>query len=185
MISWCCLLLEQSPQPFFYWRFSLFNTTLFLSLLKKLIEKNKLKKTVLAVSFIGSFLLFNPTRPPPVLASATKLTTRGRHLHQLKIWSKSGTTCIHLKFCHLVAPLAMVPNLSTRLKSLSLPHCLGMPYGHYQLVLSRYLHQPESHQVSLQNVSELETEIGTHIHLDPTKMCKKQNVAENVQKTKM
>ena len=36
-----------------------------------------------------------------------------------------------------------------------LPHCLGMPYWHYQLVLSLYLHQPESHQFSLHKVLEL------------------------------
>ena len=35
-----------------------------------------------------------------------------------------------------------------------LPDCLGSPYWHYQLVLAWYLHQPESHQLSLQNVSE-------------------------------
>merc|ERR1719209_527388 len=35
-----------------------------------------------------------------------------------------------------------------------------MPYLHYQLVLSWYLHQPESHQLSLNKVyslSQLET----------------------------
>ena len=32
---------------------------------------------------------------------------------------------------------------------LALPHCLGLPYWHYQLVLSWYLHRPESHQFSL------------------------------------
>ena len=31
----------------------------------------------------------------------------------------------------------------------ALPHCLGLPYGHHQLVLSCYPHQPESHQLSL------------------------------------
>ena len=36
------------------------------------------------------------------------------------------------------------------LESLALPHCLGLPYWHYLLVLSWYLHQPESHQLSLQ-----------------------------------
>ena len=33
-------------------------------------------------------------------------------------------------------------------------HCLGLPYWHYQLVSSWYLHQPESHQLSLQNVCD-------------------------------
>ena len=36
---------------------------------------------------------------------------------------------------------------------LALPHCFGLPYWHYQLVLSWYLHQPESHQLSLQKVA--------------------------------
>ena len=36
--------------------------------------------------------------------------------------------------------------------SLALSYCLGLPYWHYQLVLSWYLHQPESHQLSLQKV---------------------------------
>ena len=31
-------------------------------------------------------------------------------------------------------------------------HFLGLPYLYYQLVLSWYLHQPESHQLSLQKV---------------------------------
>ena len=38
--------------------------------------------------------------------------------------------------------------------SLALPHCLGMPYRHYQLVLSWYLHQPESHQLSFKSVTQ-------------------------------
>ena len=38
-----------------------------------------------------------------------------------------------------MAPVALV----------ALPHCLGLPYWHYQLVLSLYLHQLESHQLSL------------------------------------
>ena len=40
-------------------------------------------------------------------------------------------------------------------------HCLGLPYWHYQLVLSWYLLQPESHQLSLQNLSHLRTDIRT------------------------
>ena len=31
----------------------------------------------------------------------------------------------------------------------ALPHRLELPYRHYQLVLSLYLHQLESHQLSL------------------------------------
>ena len=41
-------------------------------------------------------------------------------------------------------------------------HCLGLPCWHYQFVLSWYLHQPESHQLSLQNVLDGLTEIWTH-----------------------
>merc|ERR1719458_2201228 len=45
---------------------------------------------------------------------------------------------------------------------LALPHCLGLPYWHYQLVLSWYLHQPESHQLSLHKVSESVKDNRTH-----------------------
>ena len=40
---------------------------------------------------------------------------------------------------------------------LELPHCLGLPYCHHQLVLSCYPHQPESHQLSLNIVPHLDT----------------------------
>ena len=40
-------------------------------------------------------------------------------------------------------------------------HCLELPYWHYQLVLSWYLHQPESHQLSLQKVLDGLTDIWT------------------------
>ena len=46
-----------------------------------------------------------------------------------------------------MAPLALV----------ALPHCLGLPYWHYQLVLSLYLHQLESHQLSLHKVAQFVT----------------------------
>ena len=35
---------------------------------------------------------------------------------------------------------------------LALPHCPGLPYWHYHLVLSCHLHQPESYQFRLQKV---------------------------------
>ena len=58
--------------------------------------------------------------------------------------------------------------------SLVLPHCLGLPFWHYQLVLSLYLHQPESHQLSLQKVSHSVSETRTHRsdqrYLGPIKM---------------
>ena len=40
---------------------------------------------------------------------------------------------------------------------LAFPYCLGLPYWHYKLVLSWYLHQPESHQLSLQKVCDGQT----------------------------
>ena len=60
-------------------------------------------------------------------------------------WPPDGTTCITSKSGYQVVLLA-------------LPHYLGMPYWHYQLVLSLYLHQPESHQLSLHKVLELVSE---------------------------
>ena len=37
--------------------------------------------------------------------------------------------------------------------SLLWPHCPGLRYWHYQLVLTWYLHQPESHKLSFNNVT--------------------------------
>ena len=58
-----------------------------------------------------------------------------------------------------MAQLALIQNLVIRWHHLHclqswppLPHCLGLPYWHYQFVLSWYLHQPESHQLSLKKV---------------------------------
>ena len=74
------------------------------------------------------------------------MATRCHHLYwfqiwplddYLQIWPPDGTTCITNKFAH-------------QTKSHALPDCLGLPYWHYQLVLTWYLHQPESHQLSLQ-----------------------------------
>ena len=39
---------------------------------------------------------------------------------------------------------------------IALQHCLGMPYWHDQLVLSLYLHQLQSHQLSFKKVCDLE-----------------------------
>ena len=47
------------------------------------------------------------------------------------------------KFGHQVISLALLGSeVGQQIVSLALPHCLGMPYWHYQLVLSLYLHQP-------------------------------------------
>ena len=59
---------------------------------------------------------------------------------KFKIWSSGGATCIGSNVVHQVG-------------SHALPHCLELPYWHYQLVLTWYLHQPESHQLSLNKVS--------------------------------
>ena len=104
-------------------------------------------------------------------ALVQNLVTRWHHLHQFQIWSPDGATCIdskHLhfffqiwppnssacisfKFCHQMALLWLEiwpPGWLD--ESHALPHCLGLPNRHYQLVLAWYLHQPESHQLSLQ-----------------------------------
>ena len=72
------------------------------------------------------------------------LVTRWCHLNWFQIWSPDGITCISSKFGHQMAPLALV--------TIALPHCLGLSYWLYQLVLSWYLHQSESHQLSLNKV---------------------------------
>ena len=53
-------------------------------------------------------------------------------------------------FGHQVTSLALLGSkVSHQVVSHALPHCLGMPYLQYLLVLHWYLHQPESHQLSL------------------------------------
>ena len=101
-----------------------------------------------------------------LLSLVPYLTTRWHHLHWLQTCPPDSTTWISYKFGHHMSPLVLVPNLTTRLllqiwppdrttcitnkfahqtKSHTLPDCLGLPYWHYQLVLTWYLHQPESH----------------------------------------
>ena len=53
-----------------------------------------------------------------------------------------------------MVPLALV--------TIALPHCLGLSYWLYQLVLSWYLHQPESHQLSFNNLSQFVRDTRTH-----------------------
>ena len=59
-----------------------------------------------------------------------------------EILTLGNITCIGSKVGHQIVSLAF-------------PHCLVMPYWHYQLVLS--LHQPESGQLSFNNVSQSRT----------------------------
>ena len=101
------------------------------------------------------------------LALVAKLATRWRHLHELQIWPQDGTTCISCNIDHQMAPLALVANLPTRWRYLHCfqswpPDCISciatLLYWHYQFVLSLYLHQLESHQLSLHKwLSDLET----------------------------
>ena len=131
------------------------------------------------------------------------LTTSWRHLHYLQIWPPDGATCISCKFGHLHwrRIWSLVANLATKFKiwssggatcigsnvvhrhqvgSHALPHCLELPYWHYQLVLSWYLHQQESHQLSLNKVSQWRTDghpdpkIGPQVYLGPIKILMKE-----------
>ena len=80
------------------------------------------------------------------------LATRWRHLHKLHIWPPSGTTWIGSTFGHQSFHLHCLQSWPPGCVT-ALPHCLGLPFLHYQLVLSWYLHQPESHQLSLHKVA--------------------------------
>ena len=79
-------------------------------------------------------------------------------------WPPGGASCTDCKFGHQEAPLAPVASvaqlaLDTRLHH---SHChIALPFWHYQLVLSWYLHKPESHQLSLQNILDGWTDIRT------------------------
>ena len=100
------------------------------------------------------------------LTLVANLVTRWRHLHKLQIWPPDGATFISCKFGHQMAPL----HKST---SLALPHCLELPPWHYQQVLSWYLHQPESHQLSQQKwltYGQPDPTIGPQVDLGPIKM---------------
>ena len=83
----------------------------------------------------------------------TNLATTCHHLYwfqiwplddYLQIWPPDGTTYITNKFAH-------------QTKSHALPDCFGLLYWHYQLVLTWYLHQPESHQLSFKSISSVTT----------------------------
>ena len=58
------------------------------------------------------------------------------------------------KFVHQASLALFGSKVGHQVLSLALPHCFGMSYWHHQLVLGWYLHQPESHQSSLQKVSQ-------------------------------
>ena len=76
---------------------------------------------------------------------------------------------IDSKFGHQVISVALLGSkVGHQVVSLVLPHCLGMLYWHYRLVLSLYLHQPESHQLSLQKVSQSVSQFQTLGPIDRT-----------------
>ena len=47
------------------------------------------------------------------LVPLTYLATKWHHLHELQSWPPDGVTCISYKVGHLMALLALVPNLTT------------------------------------------------------------------------
>ena len=97
------------------------------------------------------------------LASNTNSCKFG-HLHWLQICPPGNTTYIS-KLGYQVAQLALVSKSSHQQVA---PHALfpKLPYWHYQLVLICYLHQPESHQLSL---NSWRTDRQTDGHPDPKK----------------
>ena len=57
----------------------------------------------------------------------------------------SDTALFIFRFCENLV-------IKTDIAQWNIKHCLGLPYWHYQLVLSWNLHQPESHQLTFKNV---------------------------------
>ena len=86
------------------------------------------------------------------------LVIRSGHLNYFQIWSPDCAICISSKFGHQMAPLALV--------TIALSYCLWLTYCFYQFVLSWYLHQPESHQLSFKKVSYSLTDTK---HIDRTR----------------
>ena len=88
-----------------------------------------------------------------------------------------GATCIRCKFCHQVAPLALVPNLATRWCHL---HKLPIwPPGGATCISFQIGHQvaPESYQLSLQKVLSV-TDLRTHrSDPDPIKLHRRPNAS--------
>ena len=115
--------------------------------------------------------------------------------HQMELFAliaNLATMSISCKLGPQVAQLALVQNLviswhhlhcfqSWPPVILALLHCLQLPFWHYQLVLSWYPHQPESHQLSLHKGLLLtyslthwhpDPKIGPQVYLGPIKMLK-------------
>ena len=112
-----------------------------------------------ALSTIYIFSVPNPWKYLPVHVHEIYLLALS--MKNIARWPLDGATCISSKFGHLMAPLALVPNFATRWRHSHWFRCWPpgwvtciatlpwAPFWHYQLVLSWYLHQPESHQLSL------------------------------------
>ena len=104
------------------------------------------------------------------LAWVAKLATRWRHLHELTYWPRTRWHHLH-EFKYWPPDGATCKSLPPGCVT-ALPDCVGMPYWHYQLVLSWYLHQPESHQLSWTKpllLRETRTHRSDQGHLGPIK----------------
>merc|ERR1712105_269725 len=105
------------------------------------------------------------------LALAPNLVTRWRHLHLFQICPPDGATKNQVCFNSIIKLWRRPGNLhwfqywpSDHLQKFYTwspgfvtgiaTYCLELSCWYYYLVLSWYLHQPESHQLSLQKVSQ-------------------------------
>ena len=126
---------------------------------------------------------------PPAICRKTILPHKASSI-VFKYWPQREDTCNDCKFVQRVVPLASVANLATKWHKMHWfnlvirwrhLHCFQswppgrvtciatlawIAYWHYQLVLSWYLHQPESHQFSLNKVSDGRTDRQTDGHPD-------------------
>ena len=125
-------------------------------------------------SFVALQISASLARPPSTCYTAPSSEDHNSNSTPLTIPDLSKAQLIisdffnvcHNLHCWITAPLALLPKLATRLWILVLLHYLGLPYWHYQLVLSWYPHQPESHQLCWYNLSQSVRETRTH-RLDP------------------
>ena len=137
---WCCtstVFLNNATTP----------GNCFFFVGKRYIFYNNIEKNVRIFLFVFVIVTGNIVRGTmdPEIDSVTWIKF-GNNITplELQIWPPDGATCMSSKFGHQMVPL----------ESLALPHCLGLPYWHYLLVLSWYLHQLESYQLSLHNLPQ-------------------------------
>ena len=120
-----------------------------------------------------------------LISAILNFTITWPHLNWLWFWSPGGATCnscklalitrLHHLHCHIAlnCPIGIISWYWVGILML-LIHCLGLPYWHYQLVLSWYPHQPESHQLSLhkgvgRTDGHPDPKIGPQVYLGPIK----------------